>query len=57
LWSKQYYHFVVADWLKGDPSQPPAARLAPARTRFLLRHIYNEDVIAMPDTWNTRGAA
>ena len=23
LWSKQYYHFVVDDWLKGDPGQPP----------------------------------
>ena len=22
LWSKQYYHYVVTDWLEGDPSQP-----------------------------------
>src|SRR6185503_19912861 len=23
LWSKQYYHYVVRDWLAVDPSQPP----------------------------------
>ena len=29
LWSKQFYHFVVETWLKGDPGQPPppASRL------------------------------
>jgi hypothetical protein len=23
LWSKQFYHYVVRDWLGGDPGQPP----------------------------------
>ena len=23
LWSKQFYHYVVRDWLDGDPGQPP----------------------------------
>jgi len=23
LWSKQFYHYVVRDWLKGDPAAPP----------------------------------
>jgi len=23
LWSKQFYHYVVDDWLKGDPNGPP----------------------------------
>jgi hypothetical protein len=23
LWSKQFYHYVVADWLAGDSAQPP----------------------------------
>src|SRR5262249_17359387 len=28
LWSKQFYHYIVLDWLNGDPAQPapPAAR-------------------------------
>jgi hypothetical protein len=29
LWSKQFYHYVVDEWLKGDPAMPPppASRL------------------------------
>ena len=23
LWSKQFYHYVVQDWLDGDPGNPP----------------------------------
>ena len=23
IWSKQYYHFDIPLWLKGDPGQPP----------------------------------
>jgi hypothetical protein len=51
LWSKQFYHFVVRDWLKGDPSQPP-----PPPERLHGRdhewpHLYNADVISMPDKW------
>ncbi|HEX4950622.1 MAG TPA: glucosidase, partial [Blastocatellia bacterium] len=26
LWSKQFYHYVVEDWLKGDPGHPPPPR-------------------------------
>jgi hypothetical protein len=51
LWSKQFYDFVVDDWLKGDPGQPPppASRLEGRDSRW--RHLYNKDIIAMPDTW------
>ncbi len=31
LWSKQYYHYVVRDWLKGDPDPSASACLAPLR--------------------------
>jgi hypothetical protein len=51
LWSKQFYHYVVRDWLRGDPSAPP-----PPSERFGGRnhewsHLYNADVISMPDKW------
>jgi len=23
LWSKQFYHYVVKQWLEGDPGNPP----------------------------------
>ncbi len=51
LWSKQYYHFVVNDWLKGDETQPtpPRERLKGRDSQWV--HLFNEDVISMPDTW------
>jgi len=51
LWSKQYYHYVVEDWLEGDPAQPapPPARLAGRNHEW--RHLYNRDVVSMPDKW------
>ena len=51
LWSKQFYHYVVRDWLKGDPGQPapPTERLHGRNTQW--EQLYNADVIAMPDKW------
>jgi hypothetical protein len=51
MWSKQFYHYVVKDWLEGDAGQPP-----PPESRFWGRnrewtHLYNADVISMPDKW------
>ncbi len=51
LWNKQFYHFVVEQWLKGDPGQPPPpASRALGRNRQWF-HLFNEDVISMPDKW------
>ncbi len=51
IWSKQYYHFVIEDWLQGDPAQPspPVSRLNARNSRW--SHLYNADVISMPDKW------
>ncbi|HEU4525743.1 MAG TPA: hypothetical protein VFR62_12020, partial [Gemmatimonadales bacterium] len=51
LWSKQFYHYVVRDWLEGDPAQPaaPASRERGRNTEW--PHVYNRDVISMPDKW------
>ena len=51
LWSKQFYNYVVRDWLMGDPLMPP-----PPQSRLTGRnanwdHLYNDDVLSMPDTW------
>jgi Mannosylglycerate hydrolase MGH1-like glycoside hydrolase domain len=51
LWSKQFFYYVVKDWLDGDPSHP-----APPESRREGRnadwgHIHNRDVISMPDKW------
>jgi len=51
LWSKQFYFYVVKEWLEGDPAQPsPPAGRATGRNREWT-HLYNRDVISMPDTW------
>ena len=51
LWSKQFYHFVVETWLNGDPGQPPppASRLTGRNSQWI--HLYNKDVVSMPDKW------
>lgn len=51
LFSKQWYHFDVDQWLDGDPvsDPPPDSRLYGRNARW--RHLNNADVIAMPDTW------
>jgi hypothetical protein len=51
LWSKQFYHYVVRDWLAGDPGQPaPPTERHNGRNRE-WGHLYNADVISMPDKW------
>ncbi len=51
LWTKQYYHYVVSDWLRGDPAQPPppAERLSGRNRNW--RHLHAGDVLSMPDKW------
>ena len=51
LWSKQWYHYDVRRWLEGDPAQP-----APPPERWTGRnagwtHLYNDDIVSMPDKW------
>ncbi len=51
LWSKQYYFYVVRDWLRGDPLQPPPPPERLQGRNHQWKHLYNDDVISMPDTW------
>ena len=51
LWTKQFYHYIVEDWLEGDPASP-----TPPASRYNGRnhdwpHLFNRDVISMPDKW------
>ncbi|MGH9789074.1 MAG: MGH1-like glycoside hydrolase domain-containing protein, partial [Candidatus Acidiferrales bacterium] len=51
LWSKQFFHYDVRRWLEGDPGQqpPPAGRKHGRNHEW--KHLYNADVISMPDKW------
>jgi hypothetical protein len=51
LWSKQFYHYVVDDWLEGDPAQPPAPEGHKHGRNAEWGHVFNRDVISMPDKW------
>jgi hypothetical protein len=51
LWNKQYYHYVVRDWLHGDPGQPPPPAERLQGRNHDWAHLYNADVISMPDNW------
>jgi hypothetical protein len=49
LWSKQFYYYDVDQWLRGDPAGPTPP---PQRSRNKgWRHLSNNDIIIMPDTW------
>src|SRR3989337_3039642 len=50
LWNKQFYNYVVEDWLKGDPASPPPPERKDGRNHAWI-HLYNDDVLSMPDKW------
>jgi len=51
LWSKQFYHFDVSNWLEGDPASPPPPESRKRGRNHEWSHLYNADVISMPDKW------
>ena len=51
LWTKQFYHYIVPEWIEGDPDLP-----APPPGRGAIRngdwpHFFARDVLSMPDSW------
>jgi|CZKU01.1.fsa_nt_gi hypothetical protein len=51
LWSKQYYGYDVERWLRGDDAQPSPPRQRKAGRNHEWRHLYNSEVLSMPDKW------
>ena len=51
LWSKQFYHYIVEDWLDGDPvgPEPPVTHKDGRNANWT--HVYSRDVLSMPDKW------
>lgn len=51
LWSKQFYLYDVDKWLEERGSDPfkPTRKAAPRNDHW--HHMYNGDVISMPDKW------
>jgi hypothetical protein len=51
LWNKQFFYYSVQQWLEGDPSQPPPPPGREHGRNSSWKHLYNRDVISMPDNW------
>lgn len=51
LWSKQFYHYIVNDWLTGDPAQPAPPTERRQGRNHEWSHLYAHDIISMPDKW------
>ena len=51
LWTKQFYYYDVSRWLRGDPTSPPPPRERLNGRNHEWTHLYNADVISMPDKW------
>jgi hypothetical protein len=51
LWTKQFFHLSVKDWLEGDPAHPPPPEGRKSVRNHDWLHLYNRDVISMPDKW------
>ncbi|HBE71951.1 MAG TPA: glucosidase [Planctomycetaceae bacterium] len=51
LWTKQFYHYVVDAWLKGDDNYSVNTDSRKWGRNHDWQHLFNRDVISMPDKW------
>ncbi|NJK90632.1 MAG: glucosidase [Blastochloris sp.] len=51
LWSKQFYHYIVETWIRGDSTQPEPPPGRGERRNRDWPHFFARDVLSMPDKW------
>lgn len=51
LWNKQFYHYNVGKWLKGDPRIKSRSESDQYIRNTEWEHLHNKDIISMPDKW------
>jgi hypothetical protein len=51
LWGKQFYHYDVHTWLDGDPAGPEPPEIRWEGRNKEWTHLYNDDILSMPDKW------
>jgi len=51
LWSKQWFHYNVQQWLEGDPALPPPPSERKVGRNHQWRHLNNAEILSMPDKW------
>jgi hypothetical protein len=51
LWAKKHYRYDLREWLEGDPASPPPPHEREHGRNSAWGHLYNADIISMPDEW------
>ena len=51
LWTKQFYQYVVQDWLQGDEAFPPPSKARWDGRNRSWKHLFARDILSMPDKW------
>ena len=51
VWTKQFYHFDVDRWLRGDAGTPPPPKERKKGRNREWTHLYNSEILSMPDKW------
>lgn len=51
LWNKQFYHYNIGKWLKGDPNFEAPRNFNEYVRNTEWNHLHNKDIISMPDKW------
>ena len=51
LWTKQFYEYVVNDWIHGDSDEPSPPESRKHGRNHDWEHFYARDILSMPDKW------
>ena len=51
MWTKQWFHYDVEQWIDGDPAGPPPPGSRQFGRNHDWRHLNNADVLTVCDTW------
>lgn len=51
LWTKQFFYYVIKDWLDGDSDGPPPPVERHEGRNSDWQHFFARDLLSMPDKW------
>ena len=51
LWTKQFYHYVVENWLETNPNGTSVSASRKEGRNSDWEHLYARDILSMPDKW------
>jgi len=51
LWTKQFYEYIVSDWIHGDSDEPSPPKSRERGRNSDWGHFFARDILSMPDKW------